>query len=287
MIVVTGATGQLGGAIVRALVQRVPVSEVGASARDPEKAAGLSALGVRVRKGDFSEPESLAHAFEGATQVLLISSNAAAFGGDALAQHQSAIIAARAAGARRIVYTSHMAASAASAFPPARDHAATEEMLRASGLAWTSLRDGFHAASAAWMLGEALKTGTHAAPEDGKVCWTAHADLAQAAAAILADEGRFDGPTPALTGNELLDFADLTQLASSLLGRPIQRKTLTNAEFESKLGASSAPPGVAAISLGFYRASQSGEFARIDPTLEQLIGRRPTSMRELLEKQLK
>jgi len=286
MIIVTGATGQLGGAILRALVQRVPASEVGASTRDPEKAAGLSELGVRVRKGDFSQPESLAHAFEGATQVLLISSNAAAFGGDALAQHQSAIVAARAAGARRIVYTSHMAASSTSAFPPARDHAATEEMLRASGLAWTSLRDGFHAASAAWMLAESLKTGTHAAPEDGKVCWTAHADLAEAAAAILADEGRFDGPTPALTGNELLDFSDLTQIAGELLGRPIQRKTLTNAEFESKLGASGAPPGVAAISLGFYRASQSGEFARIDPTLEQLIGRRPRSMRELLQKQL-
>ena len=241
---------------------------------------------MRVRKGDFAEPESLAHAFEGATQVLLVSSNAAAFGGDPLAQHASAIAAARAAGARRILYTSHMAASAESAFPPARDHAATEELLRASGVAWTSLRDGFHGASAVWMLGEALKTGTYAAPADGKVCWTAHADLAEAAAAILAEEGRFEGPTPPLTGNELLDFAELTRLASEILDRSIRRQVTSNADFQAALSARGVPAGVAAIALGFSCASQSGEFARVDPTLEQLIGRRPTPMRELLAKQL-
>src|SRR5690606_3806064 len=125
MIIVTGATGQLGRAIVENLVRRVPAEQVGASCRDPEKASALVALGVRVRRGDFEEPASLAHAFEGATQLLLVSSNARARGGDALAQHRRAIEAARRAGVRRIVYTSHMAASASSAFPPMHDHAAT------------------------------------------------------------------------------------------------------------------------------------------------------------------
>ena len=104
MIIVTGATGQLGRAIVEQLVERVPAGEVGASVRDPAKAADLTALGVRVRRGDFADPASLAQAFAGATQVLVVSSNAAAYGGDTLAQHRAAIDAARAAGARRLVY---------------------------------------------------------------------------------------------------------------------------------------------------------------------------------------
>jgi len=135
MFIVTGATGHLGRAIVETLVHRVPANQVGASVRDPEKAADLEALGVRVRHGDFDDPDSLRHAFEGAAQVLIVSSNARASGGDPLAQHRSAIKAARAVGAGRIVYTSHMAASATSAFPPMLDHAATEDMLRRSGLA--------------------------------------------------------------------------------------------------------------------------------------------------------
>ena len=286
MIVVTGATGQLGRAIVESLVRRVPAEEVGASTRDPEKAADLSSLGVRVRKADFDQPESLARAFEGATQVLIVSSNARARGGDPLAQHRTAIHAARSAGARRIVYTSHMAVSSSSEFPPMHDHAATEEMLRESGLAWTALRHGFYASAGVLFMGEAIHTGELEAPADGKVSWTAHADLAEGAAAILADEGRFDGPTPPLTGAEALDLAELAAIASGLTGRAIYRRIISNDDLRAKMAARGAPPPVAEIALGFYRASRKGEFATVDATLEQLLGRRPTSMRDVIARQL-
>ena len=147
MIIVTGATGQLGRLIVEKLVGLVPPNQIGVSVRDPKKATDLQALGVRVRQGDFNDAAGLRYAFEGATQVLMVSSNARASGGDPLAQHRTAISAAKAVGARRIVYTSQMAASAASAFPPAQDHAATEVMLSQCGLAWTALRHGFYAES--------------------------------------------------------------------------------------------------------------------------------------------
>ena len=123
MIIVTGATGKLGRAIALQLLDRMPAAQIGASVRDVQKASDLEALGVRVRRGDFDEPETLLHAFEGASQVLIISSNARQYSGDTLKQHRNAIDAARIAGARRIVYTSHMAASASSAFPPMLDHA--------------------------------------------------------------------------------------------------------------------------------------------------------------------
>ncbi|RKH69003.1 SDR family oxidoreductase [Corallococcus llansteffanensis] len=282
MIVVTGATGQLGRLIVEKLITRVPVDRVGISVRDTRKAQDLAARGVRVREGDFAEPKGLVHAFEGASQVLIVSSNAAAYGGDPLAQHRSAIEAARSAGARRIVYTSHMGVSRMSAFPPMLDHAETERMLGESGLAWTALRNGFYASSAMFLLEKGLQTGVFEAPADGKVSWTTHADLAEAAAVILANEGQYDGPTPPLTASEALDFGELCDLASSVLGRPLRRSTVSEDEMGAKLAANNMPPRAVALSLGLYRASHHGEFATVDPTLRKLLGRAPTSMREVI-----
>ena len=282
MIVVTGATGELGRAIVRHLVTRVPAEQVGASVRDPAKAADLAALGVRIRPGDFAAPDGLPHAFEGATQVLIVSSNAAATGGDPLAQHRAAIAAAHAAGARRVVYTSHMGASATSAFAPMHTHAATEAMLAGSGLAWTALRNGFYAASGVAFLGDAPTTGVLAAPIDGAVSWTAHADLAEAAAVVLADAGRYDGPTPPLTGAEALDLAALAGLAADVLGRPVRREVMADDALRARMASAGAPAAAAGIALGFYAASRAGEFAAVDPTLERLLGHRPTPVREVL-----
>jgi uncharacterized protein YbjT (DUF2867 family) len=242
----------------------------------------LEALGVRVRQGDFDEPATLAAAFEGATQVLVVSSNARAYGGDPLAQHRAAIDAARAVGARRVVYTSHMGASAGSKFPPMRDHVATEEMLALSGLKWTSLRNGFYAASAMHLLGDVWKTGLVEAPADGKVSWTAHADLAEGAAAVLAEEGCFEGPTPPLTGGEALDLADMVAIVAKLADKPMRREVIADEELERRMAARGLPPHVGAIALGLYRASRGGEFQVVDPTLARLIGHAPTAVRDLL-----
>ena len=95
MIVVTGGTGKLGRAIVEQLLKRTPATSLGVSTRDPEQARAFITAGVRVRKAGYDDPEAMRRAFEGATQVLLISSNAAAFGKDPIAHHENAIAAAR------------------------------------------------------------------------------------------------------------------------------------------------------------------------------------------------
>ncbi len=180
MIIVTGANGKLGRAIVEHLLELVPADQIGVSVQSPEKARDLEQRGVRVRQGDFGDAASLTHAFEGASQVLIVS--APRLGEEALRQHRTAIDMAKAAGAQRILYTSQMAANPASPFAPAPDHAATEVALRESGVAFTSLRNGYYASSAAMLLGNAIQTGEAVTPEDGPVSWTAHADLARAAA---------------------------------------------------------------------------------------------------------
>lgn len=286
MIVVTGATGQLGRAIVRHLVARVPADQVGASVRDPAKAADLAALGVRVRRGDFADPAGLPHAFEGATQVLIVSSNAAASGGDPVAQHRNAIAAARAAGAQRIVYTSHMGASAKSAFAPMHDHAATEDMLAQCGLAWTALRHGFYASSGVDLMGDALTTGAITAPADGKVAWTAHADLAEAAAIVLAGHQHYDGPTPPLTGSQALDLDDLATIALELTRRPITRNVVSDEALRARLAERGAAPAAAEIAIGLYAAARAGEFETVDPTLERLLRRPPVTMRDVIADKL-
>ena len=280
MIIVTGATGQLGGRIVERLLTRVPAHQVGVSVRDPGKARALADRGVRVRQGSFTDAASLGRAFEGASQVLIVSVDK--MGEECVSQHRTAIGAAAAAGARRILYTSHMGASAASRFEACRDHAADEEALRACGVPFTSLRNGFHAASAAMFLGHAAQSGTLALPTDGPVCWTAHEDLADAAAAILADEGRFDGPTPSLTAAQALTFDDIAALAAEITGRPITRTTVTDDEFRTQLTASGVPSVVAEQLLGIFAASRAGEFATPDPTLASLLGREPTPLATVL-----
>ena len=282
MIVVTGATGKLGRQIVEQLLERLPANRVAASARDVSKVDDLARRGVRVRHGDFTDPASLASAFEGATQILLVSSNAAATGGNPLAQHRTAIEAAKAAGVRRIVYTSHVAASATSAFPPMHTHAATEDMLRASSLRWTALRNGFYASTVPMLVGEAAISGVLAAPRDGKVAWTAHADLAAAAAVIVAEEGRFEGPTPPLTGAEALDLDDIARLLSDLHRRPVERRVIADDELADRMTNGGAPAGAIATTLAIYRAAHQGEFETVDPTLAALIGHAPRDVRDVL-----
>lgn len=282
MIVVTGATGKLGRLVVEELASRVSCSEIGVSVREPQKAIGLSERGIRVRKGDFAQPSSLEEAFEGASQLMIVSSNARAFGGDPLAQHRAAIAAAKQAGVKRIVYTSQIASSASSAFPPALDHAATEMMLADSGLAWTALRNGFYADAALMFMGPEWRNGQITAPADGKVAWTSHSDLAAAAAAILAGVKTFDGPTPPLTGSEALDLADVAALASTLIGSPITRNVFSDDAFMEKSKERGLPEGMVQMTLAYYRASRQGEFSKVDPTLEELIGRPSMTMQEVL-----
>lgn len=279
MIVVTGATGQLGGAVVEQLLARLPAEAVGVSVRDPGRAAALADRGVRVRAGDYDDPGSLAGSFAGADQVLLVS--ASATGEVALRRHRTAVAAARDAGVRRIVYTSHMGADPGSPFPPMPDHAATEKLLADSGVAYTALRNGFYASTVPLLLRQALATGVLAAPADGPVSWTAHADLAEAAAVLLTGPG-VDGPTPALTGAQALDLAAVAVLAAELTGRPITRTVVPDAAYRDSLVGHGVPAAAADMLVGMFAAARQGAFAAVDPELPRLLGRPPLRLRDVL-----
>jgi NAD(P)H dehydrogenase (quinone) len=280
MIIVTGATGQLGSQIVQHLLERVPAERVGVSVRDTSRAGALGARGVRVRRGDFTDPDSLNTAFEGATQVIIIS--ASVTGKAAIEQHSAAITAAMESGAERVLYTSHQAASEDSLFAPMLDHAATEERLSTGGVPFTALRNGFYANTVIRLLGQALATGELVAPADGPVSWTTHADLAEAAAIILAGQEPFEGITPPLTAPETHDLDDVAGILSQLTGRTIRRVVADDGDWAKDLTGRGVPDSQAEMLLGMFRASRRGEFATTDPTLELLLGRPAQSIRSVL-----
>ncbi|WP_276356436.1 SDR family oxidoreductase [Cohnella caldifontis] len=281
MIVVTGANGNLGRKIVEELLGRIPAEEIGVSVRDVSKAQDLQERGVRVRQGNFDDSESLLHAFEQASQVLMVSSNALE-GEEAVRQHQTAIQMAKKAGVGRVLYTSHMGSSATSYFPPMLTNAATEELLKSSGMAFTSLRCGFFATSALLMIGDALKTGKFIVPESGPIAWTTHSDLAAVTAVILT-EGKLDGITPPLTASEAIDMEGIASIASEILGQPIRHIVVSDEEYRKRLAAHGMPEAIINLLTGIFQASRQGDFSQIDPALQNLIGRPPISFQDFLK----
>jgi uncharacterized protein YbjT (DUF2867 family) len=279
LIVVTGATGALNGATVEHLLERLSPEQIGVSVRDVAKAQHLADRGVRVRQGSYEDPAALQRSFEDAEQVLLVSSNDPH--ADAVALHRVGIEAAVAAGARRILYTSHQGADLDSPFHPARDHAATEQLLADSGVAWTALRNGFYAHSLTWLLGPWQQTGTIAAPADGPVSWTHRADVAEGAAVILAGDHTFDGPVT-LTARQAVTFDDVAVIASKVSGREINRITVDDEAWVADQVAAGTPEAIARMTLTTFQAARQGRFAGVHPLLAELLGREPRSVADEL-----
>ncbi len=278
MIIVTGATGALNGATVEGLLNRVPADEIVVVARDTAKAQPFAARGVTVRRGDYADPDSLPMAFDGADQLLLVSSSDP--GADAVSLHRAAIDAAVTAGAQRILYTSHQGAALDTPFGPGRDHAATEQLLADSGVAWTSLRNGFYAHSLNWLMGPWRETGSIAVPADGPVSWTAREDAAEAAAVILASNGAYDGPTT-LTASAAPTFEEIAAIASEVTGRTIEVTAMDQNDWVAAQVAAGQKEFMARFTLGLYQAASEGFFAGVDPLLGTLLGREPQTVRDL------
>ena len=284
MIVVTGAAGQLGRQIVEKLCTMIDPHRIAVSVRDPNQVEVLAERGVRVRRGDFDDAASLAAAFDGAEQVLIVSANK--LGEEARRLHRNAIEAALAAGARRILYTSHMGARTGSSFAPGDQHAGTEDDLTRAGVPFTSLRHGFYAESCLMMVGDALRQGELRVPEDGPVSWTTRADLAEADAAILAGRASFEGLSPPLTATTAITMSELAAIASEVGGRKVRHTTVADEEWRSAKIAAGTPELYADMLLGMFQAARRGDFAETDPALGTLLGRKPVSMREVLSEHL-
>ncbi|RLK59636.1 SDR family oxidoreductase [Actinokineospora cianjurensis] len=274
-ILVTGATGQLGGLAVRHLLDRVPAADLAVSVRDASKAADLADQGVDVRQGDFSAPETLR--FDGVDTLLLVSAN----GPDEirLAQQNAAVDAAARAGVKRIVYTS-VSDATTSPLGLAKVHAGTEARIKASGVAHTFLRNGMYHENYLVSLPHALETGTLiTATGTGRVASASRDDLALAAAIVVSGEGH-DGAVYELTGPRAWSFDEFAAIASDVSGKPVAHLSVPGEDFQANLLAAGLPGFLAALFTDIQVNIGRGALSEVTSELGKLIGREPKTIEE-------
>ena len=272
-ILVTGATGQLGRLVVDNLLARgVEPSAIRAGARDLAKAADLADLGVQVVALDYDAPETVAAAVDGVDALLLVSSSEV---GKRAAQHQAVIDAARAAGVKKLVYTSASKATT-SDLVLAPEHKATEEAIVASGIPAVILRNNWYTENYVADVARAKETGAIAASVgEGRVASASRIDYAEAAAVALTEDGHI-GEVYELGGDVAWSFDELAAAASELTGREVRYTPLTTAEHAAALEAAGLDAGTVGFVTALDANIRDGALAETDGTLSRLRGR-PTT----------
>jgi NAD(P)H dehydrogenase (quinone) len=261
MIVVTGATGQLGRQVVERLTEMVSPSTIAVSVRDPEKAAGMAAAGIEVRKSDFTDHDSMVRAFAGADKVLMISTR----GPDVVAEHLGAVAAAAAAGVPHVVYTSGTQAKGTAT---ASVHKQTEDAIRSAGMTYTFLRNNLYADVLAREVLGAIEAGVLSSPAgDGRVGAVTRGDCAAVAASVLATSGHEDRIYD-ITGPDSVGWRDLVAIASEVAGHVIPYVPVSFDELTA---------GPNAVMADYYGGISRGGYDIVSGAVLEITGRPPSS----------
>lgn len=274
MIVVTGATGQLGRLVIENLLKTQAANTLIAAVRDPAKAADLAARGVLVRQADYTQAASLDAAFAGAEKVLLISSSEL---GQRTAQHRAVIDAAVRSGVKFIGYTSLLHADK-SPLGLAQEHRETEAMLKASGLPHVVLRNGWYTENHTVSLPAALAHGVVlGSAGDGRFSTAARADYAAAAAVAmtLPDQA---GRVYELAGDGAYSLAEYAAEIARQTGKPVAYNNMTESEYKNALTGFGLPEAIAAMLAESDVGASKGGLFDDSRQLSALIGRPTTPL---------
>ena len=270
-IAVTGATGHLGTFVVEELKKRVSNENIVALVRTPGKA---SALEVEVRAFDYNQPETMTAALAGVDRLVLISGNEI---GQRARQHFNVIEAAGKAGVEWIVYTSLLHADSTT-LNLAGEHMTTEEALKASGINYTILRNGWYTENYTGSIGGALAGGAFiGSAGNGKISSAARADYAEAAAVAITDESH-KGKVYELAGDDYYTLADLAAEISNQTGTNIPYRNLTEAEYTKILESFEIPAGFAAAIASWDVSASKDDLFDDSHQLSALIGRPTTPL---------
>ncbi len=274
-LVVTGATGQLGRLVVESLLRRgTAPSDIVATGRDVSRIADLAERGVRTMAADYTDTTALRAAFDGADRVLLVSGSEI---GQRLPQHTTVVEAATTAGVGLLAYTS-IAHADTSTMQLAAEHAATEQVIRDSGLPWVLLRNAWYLENYTPQVPTWLEHGALlGAAADGRVSAATRADYAEAAATVLLDADEHGGTTYELGGSAFT----LTELAAAVAdasGRDVAYRDLPEAELAAVLVSAGLPEAYAGVLADSDRGIARGDLEVTSGDLERLIGHAPTSM---------
>ena len=274
-VAVTGVTGRLGGAVASRLAALgVPLRLL---ARDPSRAPRLP--GSRVVAAEFGDAAAVRSALNGVRTVLMVSAGETL---DRVDRHRTFVDAAAAAGADHLVYVSFFGAAPEATFTLARDHWATEEHIRASGLAHTVLRDNLYLDFLPEMVGE---DGVIRGPAgSGRAAAVAIDDVADAAVAVLRSPEQHRGATYELTGPQSLTFAEMADVLAGATGRPVSFLDETVEEAYASRARYGAPDWQVEAWVSTYTAVARGELDGVTDAVPRLTGHPATSLAELLRR---
>lgn len=293
-IAITGASGQYGRLATQGLIERGRAADLILMSRSPDKLADLAALGCEVRYGDYDRPETLTKAMQGADKLLLISGTRV---GARVVQHQAAIDAAAAAGVSHAVYTSFIGIDdPANPAEVRHDHIETERLIRASGMAYTFLRDAHYADAMILMAGPGVMASRKWISNSGlgreAMVW--RDDCAACAVAVLDGTGH-ENTTYDITGPELQDFAEVTAMMAEITGVPLDYVAVSDAEQYAMFDAMGIPrrpvddlavggiPWNSDDMVTFGQAIREGFLEVCSGDVEHLLGRPARSVRQMIE----
>lgn len=289
MILITGATGQLGADVVSHLLKKgLSPSDLSVLVRDAAKADSLKAQGLTVKIGDYTDPLSLEQAFQGVEKVLLISSNDRGDIENRTLHHTNAIRAAQTAGVDHLVYTSFVRKpghehSAIAAFQNA--HLVSEQFLIASGMTYTILQNGIYAEMIRAFVGDQLtETDTIVFPAGaGAANWTLRVELAEATAHVLSTEGH-QNKTYTLAQPEAMDFSAIAQEISKALHKTIRYHSPDSHDFKAMLEKAGVPDLFIDMLTQWGRTIAEQTLNKADGTLAAFLGRKPTTPSQFIAK---
>ncbi|GGM94367.1 SDR family oxidoreductase [Streptomyces fuscichromogenes] len=275
-IAVTGSTGRLGGRVARRLAdQGIPQKLL---VRSPERAPRLP--DTAAVRADYADQDTVREALAGTRTVFMVSASESA---DRLARHQAFVDAAAEAGVRHLVYVSFYGAAPDATFTLARDHFHTEQHIRASGLAYTFLRDNFYAEFVPDLVGE---DGVIRGPAgQGRAAFVGQDDIADAAAAVLSRPDVHAGVAHDLTGPESLTLEEAAVILSEQLGRTVAYRQETVEEAYASRTSSGAPPWQLDAWVSTYTAIASGELDGVSDAVPRLTGHPATPLADIVRAQ--
>jgi NAD(P)H dehydrogenase (quinone) len=283
-ILVTAASGQLGRLVIAELLKKIPADRIVAGARSPAALADFAAKGVTVRTVDYTQPETLDAALAGVDRLLLISSNSV---GQRAPQHKNAIDAAKRAGVSLIAYTSILRADT-TPIALADEHKATEAALKASGVPYALLRNGWYTENFTGAIQAALAhNAVVGSSGSGKVSGAARADYAAAAAAVIASTENQAGKIYELAGDEDFSMADYAAEIAKQSGKPIAYNDLPEATYAGILTGAGLPEPFAKILAQSSTATAQGALFDDSHQISKLIGRKTTPMKDVVAAALK
>ncbi|WKL49591.1 SDR family oxidoreductase [Flavobacterium pectinovorum] len=282
MILITGATGQLGYATIESLISKgIPANEIAALVRDEKKASNLINLGIEIRIGHYNDYNSLINASRGIERLLLISSSEMV---DRLIQHKNVINAAKENDVKHIIYTGiDIKSFERTAIPHVSQiHKDTADYLKGTGMTYTLLNNTLYADLIALFSGDnVLESGIFFPAGTGKNPFVSRKEMGEAAAVVLTTTGH-ENKEYAITANTAHSFSEIAEILSDIAGKEVKYLQPDVDTYIKELTKAGIPKESASFLAGFGTAIGQNEFDTDRSDLEILLGRKPMELREFL-----